>query len=119
MNEQIPQLLSAKIPYPKKLSAEVNPLYTSKHIKVGRSYTVEELMKYCITYSDNEAALLLMKYIDEKMFVKLFTDLGIPAPDMKAPHITITAKDYSQFWKIIYNAGYLNLENSEKCAVAA
>jgi beta-lactamase class A len=115
-SEDYPMLLSVKVPYTQKLTADVNPVYVSKHIELGHTYTVGELMKYSITYSDNEAAQLLMKGIDEKMFVKLFTDLGIAAPDLKAQHLTISAKDYSQFWKVIYNASYLTINNSEKCA---
>ncbi len=115
MNEKTPGLLDRKVTYSAPLNLAKQAYYLSKSIEVGKTYTIRELLYYMIAYSDNNATMLLNQRMDLNIFKKVFTDLGLPNPDMNSKDIPITAKDYSYFMRVLYNASYLNIEDSEFC----
>ncbi len=115
MNERQPGLLEKKILFDKPITSYKTATYLSKGIKLGQTYTIRELLYYMIAYSDNNATLILNKFIDIPTFKKIFTDVGLPAPDFNAKEYLISARDYSLFMKELYNATYLTIENSEYC----
>jgi len=115
MNEKSPGLLNKKITYTKPLSLAKQALFVSKHIEVGHTYTIRELLHYMIAYSDNEATMLLNQQMDLDIFKKVFTDLGMANPDMTKNDIPITIREYSLFLRVLFNASYLNIEDSEFC----
>jgi beta-lactamase class A len=83
----------------------------------GRSYTIDELIRRMIVYSDNNAADLLLKNIDINLFTEVFTDLTVPIPGTNYEDSSkdlIAAKTYSLFFRILYNATYLTKSLSEK-----
>ncbi len=90
--------------------------YNSHQIHPGNSYTVKELLKYMIAYSDNNATYLINNNTDLDIFRKIYLDLGLPNVDPHDPNYQITAKDYSQFLKVIYNASYLDTPSSQFAA---
>ena len=85
-----------------------------KPLVAGKSYSIEELLKRMIVYSDNNAARLLHQNIDEKFLLRVYTDLNISAPGPQNDFDFMTAKDYSYFFRILYNATYLDRTFSEK-----
>ena len=89
------------------------PSYNSKQIEVGKQYTVKELLEYMISYSNNNATYLLNNNLDLQAFKKAFTDLHLIVPDVTDRMYTTTTKEYSTFFEVLYNAGYLSIENSE------
>ncbi len=115
MNEKQPGFLNRVIPYNKLLTSDKHANFLSKSIVLGNSYTVKELCRYMISYSDNNATLLLNQIVDVPTFNKVFTDLGLPAPDSKANQYPISAHDYSLFMRVLYNATYLTIDDSEFC----
>ncbi len=115
MNEKTPGLLEKKVTYSAPLNLAKKAYFISKSIEVGKTYTIKELLYYMIAYSDNNATMLLNQRMDLEVFKKVFTDLGIASPDMNQGDIPITAKDYSYFMRVLYNASYLNIEDSEFC----
>ncbi len=116
MNEKNPGLLNKKILYDRELAPQKNAVYLSKAIEVGKTYTIKELLYYMIAYSDNNATMVLNSMMDLTIFKKTFIDLGIPAPDLSKKDIPLTAKEFSFFMRAIYNACYLNIDDSEFCA---
>ncbi len=56
---------------------------------------------------------LLNTNIDIPAFKRLFTDLGLPEPDVHDMHFSITAADYSKFLRVLYNATYLTIEDAD------
>ena len=87
---------------------------TSSDIKPG-TYTVDELLKAMIVYSDNNAATLLYENMDKTWLSEVYSDLGLSLkPGGSADTENITAKQYSYFFRILYNATYLTPANSEK-----
>ena len=113
MSEKNPGFLNKKIVFNKHYDVQVNPQYLSKSIKFGETYTVKELMSYMIKYSDNNATLLLNELTDVKMFKKLFTDFGLKEIDWNGADYLMTVTDYSEFLRALFNASYLNIENSD------
>ncbi len=86
-----------------------------KAIKAGKSYTVDELIKYMIGYSDNNASTLLFNNlygIDPNAFKQVFTDLGVPFPTSQSDYLG--PRVYSLFFRVLYNATYLSPELSQK-----
>lgn len=115
MREKNPGLLEEKISFNSPLNLPKQVTFVSKSIEVGKTYTIRELLYYMIAYSDNNATWLLNRRMDMDVFKKVFTDLGIANPDMNSSDIPITAKEYSYFMRVLYNASYLNIKDSEFC----
>lgn len=115
MREKDPLLLDKTVAYTQPLVLKKQAFYLSKSIEVGKTYTIRDLLYYMIAYSDNNATMLLNQRMDLTIFKKVFTDLGLPEPDMEKTDIPITAKDYSLFMRVLYNATYLNIGDSEYC----
>lgn len=115
MNEKIPGLFNRKIKYDHEFVTDKHPVYLSKQIKIGESYTIKELLKYMIVYSDNNATILLNQIVDENIFKKVFSDVGLTEPDFKLSQYPIKVNDFSVFMKELYNASYLSQEDSESC----
>lgn len=113
MNELKPGTLDRVISYDKVSDLDRHTNFNSNSIQVGNKYTVRELLKFMIKYSDNQATNLLNENIDIEIFGKVFTDLGLAIPDWKAGSYPISAREYSIFMRTLYNGSYLNNENSE------
>lgn len=111
MAEKNPQLLNKKLVFNSNGRSIPNQTFNSRQIQPGKEYTIRELLKYMISYSDNNATYLLNKNVDMAVFQKLFTDLNIPK--FTKNNSVITAKNFSIFLNVLFNASYLNRENSE------
>ena len=82
-------------------------------LTVGTAYTVDQLIRSMIVDSDNGAMNLLIANIHSDDLNRTYTDLGLTAPEENAAY-TISPKDYSLFFRVLYNATYLSRANSEK-----
>ena len=80
----------------------------------GKIYTVEELIRRTIIYSDNNAYLLLLRHFDQKKLIAIYSDLGVPVPFDGADENLMTVKQYATFFRILFNASYLNRAMSIK-----
>jgi len=87
--------------------------YNSKQIEVGKTYTIKELLEYMIKYSDNNATFLLKKNLDVAQFKKTYDNVGLPVPNIMDVNYSLSAEDFSVFLKVLFNAGYLSITNSE------
>jgi beta-lactamase class A len=85
----------------------------SSGIQLGQSYSIKQLLEYMITHSDNNATALLSENIPFEKIVHVFENLQLPYPDKTKPDYGITLKDYSRFFRVLFNASYLSWENSE------
>ena len=115
MNEMNPGFLDRSIVYNGSTANNRIISFESKHVAVGKSYTIKELLYYMIVYSDNDATIMLNKVIDKSVFNDVFSDNGLKEPVDKSSSYPITARDYSIFMKELYNASYLNFKDSEAC----
>lgn len=113
MEEKNHGFLNKKLTFSKRSSTMPVQVFNSKQIELGKSYTIKELLEYMIAYSDNDATKLLHDVMDWEEYRKTYFNLGLKVPDVYKTGYTINTKDYSTFFKILYNAGYLTIEHSE------
>lgn len=115
--ETNPGILSQKITYTGIGNENIQEnIISPMQMKEGETYTVEELIERMIRYSDNNAATLLIAYmndhVDYHILNEVYTDLGIDSVTLGNDFIT--ARAYSLFFRVLYNATYLNRDMSEK-----
>lgn len=115
-SEDNPSILKKTFVYQK--SAEENIVsqntIVNKPLEVGKSYNVDELLISMIDDSNNQALYLLGNNISQEIINKVFQDLGITIPDIRGPNDYISVKEYASFFRILYNAAYLEKKTSEK-----
>ncbi|MFS6553880.1 serine hydrolase, partial [Staphylococcus aureus] len=95
-----------------KKNYETIPFETPSSLKNGTAYKVSTLLEKMIVDSDNGAKDLLLENMSDEYLTGIYTDLGLVAPADDGSYL-ISAKSYSLFLRILYNASYLNNENSE------
>ncbi len=89
------------------------PFFLGKQLSPGTSYTVRELIESMIVNSDNVATATLSSHVVPATFIKVFTDLGLPAPAMSDKQYRMSARSYSIFMKALFNSAYLGPANSD------
>ncbi len=100
--KNIPQVISFSQHFPPEQS-----------IDPKKTYTVDELINSMITYSDNAAANNLVSIMEPSGINDVLNDLYIDTPK-NATDNYMQVKDYATFFRVLYNASYLNRANSEK-----
>lgn len=80
----------------------------------NKKYTVDELLFYMITKSDNEALILLENNIDNTLIDKVTLDLGVETANANTPENFMSVKGYAGLFRILFNASYLSQKYSEK-----
>lgn len=81
-------------------------------LKVGNSYTTDELVEKMIIDSDNGAKDLLYTHVDKTTYDQLYDILGVQIPEDGA--YRLSAKDYSFFFRLLYSSTYLTMVESER-----
>lgn len=76
-------------------------------------YTVQTLVEAVLVNSDNTAAALLAQVTGKKELDYAYTRLGIATPSLGEDY-EASVRDYASFFRILYNATYLNRANSER-----
>lgn len=87
--------------------------FKSESVSEGGKYTLNELLRFMIVYSDNRATLFLEDHMDTTVFKNEFTDLGMTPPRFSDPNYTLNPKEYSMMFKALYTSGYLQKRASE------
>lgn len=84
-------------------------------IRPGWSYSLDELFKYSLIYSDNNANSTLLANIPQDLLFRVFRDLNIPIIDNleQWEDEYITVKEYASFFRILFNSSYLSRTSSE------
>ncbi len=111
--ESNPSILSQRV---KAKKNDVLEPITSPSVKTeeGEEYSVEDLLFRMIAYSDNTAKDTLLEYINGAPLNKVYQDLGMEIPGVRSRDDYMSVKSYASFFRILYNASYLNREMSEK-----
>jgi beta-lactamase class A len=112
--ETNPDILNKKLKY-EKVYVEENPHYPPPDkLEIGKEYTVDDLVSRMVKYSDNEAMYLLRANFDPTLFNNLYTDLKMKPPNDQISDDYMTVKEYAAFYRILFNASYLNEQMSTK-----
>jgi len=117
--ESNPDALQKKITVSQTVPDPYDQSYKpSQKIETGKTYTIEELIHYMIAFSDNDALTLLLQNIDRQFLIQSYTDLGVIIPGAKSLDDELTVREYSSFFRVLYNASYLNRTYSEQALQA-
>lgn len=81
-------------------------------LEPGKTYTVAELLKRSIVYSDNESAILLYKILGDTKLIETYVNLGLINPQ-SVSDFNMNVKEYSSFFRVLYNSSYIGKESSE------
>lgn len=113
-SEDNPRVLEEKIVF--KEPADVG--YTQKFapsvpLELGKTYTAKELLENMIKYSDNQALVLLFEKLPKKYQIDLYNLVGVDPSLITDPTGRLTTKQYSIFFRILFNSSFLNQKNSE------
>ena len=108
--EDDPTLLKRAVAYTHAYHTEPQTIQASEQLRVGTTYTVEELVRRLIVYSDNEALYLLQDKVPEADAEPVYKDLGI---DFTVSN-EISVRNYSSLFRILFNASYLDRAWSER-----
>ena len=106
-------ILQEKLQYTTRLTDVPPGIRDPDTLKRGVYYSVEDLMGRMIKHSDNEAKEMLLRFVGFDYFMQVIKDMGIDThSDLSADFLS--PKDYSRFFRLLYNATYLNREMSNK-----
>jgi beta-lactamase class A len=120
--ESDPSLLGRRVRIDKQ-TLEMIPYPSERPLEAGGTYTVDELVRHMIVYSDNVATYMLGNIVDESVVSHTYADLGLTNPYVQIanPPVTvaladyqITILDYASFLRVLYNASLLSKTMSEK-----
>ncbi|MDD5318317.1 MAG: class A beta-lactamase-related serine hydrolase [Candidatus Pacebacteria bacterium] len=118
LTEQDPSILAKGVLYDTKENLNQSEYFSATTtLKQGASYTFASLIQTMIENSDNNALAVLENFIDQKSLNEVYTDLGLPLPPSQDSTSTIdyiSTKLYSHFFRVLYNATYLDRDLSEK-----
>jgi beta-lactamase class A len=84
-----------------------------KKLKAGRSYAVDDLIFRMIAYADNAAFGLLSRNLPAERLHKVYKDLYVDYDPAKTED-DLSLSAHAAFFRVLYNASYLNREMSEK-----
>lgn len=113
--EKDPELLSKEIAFDGSFDLDkIRNFSAANIIAPGRSYKGDDLLAAMIVNSDNNAIPLLERNITPSALTEAFTDIGLAPADNTPGKDFISAKSYSYFFRVLYNATYLSEDASEK-----
>ena len=90
----------------------IQPLIT---IIPNQKYTIRQLIEQMIIYSDDVSYTILNNQLSAAEITKVYSDLGVDISQAQSnPNGNIlSVKSYASFFRILFNASYLNRDMSE------
>ncbi len=113
LSESDPEILEKTLVYKGPDYNSQQTFKPTEEMIIGQSYTVDDLIKRSVSYSDNNANAMLVEDIDTSEYKKIFAELGIDFSTSSSDK-SITPKVYSNLFRILYNSTFLNQTNSQK-----
>jgi beta-lactamase class A len=116
--EDDPAILKQTLFYKEPFSKNVVATIKDHSITPGRAYTLDELLRYMIVYSDNEAYWLLCQRIANSEYKQLCDELSMPqilnnnklVNDLGT--FSANVNSVSRFFRVLYNATYVERKMS-------
>ena len=91
----------------------VGQVNADTELVAGTEYTLQALIETMITNSDNQALILLSSGLPLAELTELYSLLGVDPSVINDPSASLSVKQYSAFFRILFNASYLSRESSE------
>lgn len=110
-----PDILSKQLQYTSQIQNQVtnSEFNVPSSLKLNQSYKVDDLINAMIVNSDNGATFTLLNSLDGKALDEIYSDFGLQGPSDTGSY-EMSAKDYSLFFRILFNSTYLDRDYSEK-----
>lgn len=83
-------------------------------IKEGQRYLIGDLITRMIVYSDNNAKDLLAAVVDRATLERTYRDLGLEVQAKEDVDDTMSARAFSLYFRVLYNASYVSRALSEE-----
>ncbi len=116
--ETDPDILSKKLIFSSKDQISLGPAFVKpkEELIEGQEYTVMELVEIMIKFSNNNAYYLLKSNLGEDRFEQTLKDFGIDVAKINSSNTenVLTIREYSSFFRILYNSSYLSRAYSER-----
>lgn len=114
--ENDPSILRKKIKFTGNLSNTNQNITPGTVLTPNTEYTIDDLIYRMIAYSDNEAFEILNRNLDGQKIIDTYNEMGIDISQgiTNPTGNIISVKSYASFFRILYNASYLNRTYSEK-----
>lgn len=116
--ETQPAVLEQKINFKGVTSVLEQRIAPEESAVSGQEYAIEELLRMMLVSSDNASYEVLEQFLHNvpqrlQLRLETFQELGLLDPKDRV-EATITVRGYASLFRILYNASYLSVENSEK-----
>jgi beta-lactamase class A len=87
-------------------------------LKLGSTYSIQELLDRAIVHSDNVASQVLYDYLNAtygtELLTQTYSDLGILEMGSDTSMAAVNTKAYGSIFRMLYNSSYLNPDASEQ-----
>lgn len=115
MAEDNPDILNKKIKYePQDTEGFVPEVRQDSTAKIGKYYSIDDLIRFLIEESDNNANALLLRNLPPGASDDTLRDFGIDVSNIPAEGDFVSLKICAGFLRVLYNASYVNETLSEK-----
>jgi beta-lactamase class A len=113
--ERSPELLARTVPFTLQRDYNADQTFKPSVAMVpGQSYTVGELVRRMILYSDNNAFMLLAAIADPQGLERVYDLMDLPRSSATAGGEFRSVLAFATFFRILYNASYLGADLSEQ-----
>ena len=112
--QETPSFLQKKILFNKRLGGIAPNITDTGLVVLGKSYSVEELVYKMIVHSDNDAKDMVVSLFTDADVMQMLAEMGLVIPNATNENEIMSVKEYAAFFRILYNATYLNRTYSEK-----
>lgn len=116
--EANPEILNKKVTIPENQTDQNTKQYfkVKSNIRPGEEYTIEELIKSMLEYSDNNPIQTLNQNLPAEYSYNVLRDLGLPEPEIYngKSNWNMTVRLYAAILRSLYITSYLTPANSEK-----
>ena len=110
-----PTLLTKKIEYHDIVDHDaVQNIKPSEGLKLGESYANADLIEKMIVNSDNNAFYLLWNQVPSEQVENTFRDIGVPISYTPGVDFSVSPRNFSRFFRVLYNATYLDRDLSQR-----
>ena len=82
-------------------------------LKKDTKYTLLQVAESMIKKSDNAGVGIILNNIPKNYVDGVFRSIGVPYKDLNT-EVSLRVKDYAAFFRVLFNASYLDREMSEK-----
>jgi beta-lactamase class A len=113
--ETEPDFLKQKVKYTHFNSTYVQTILDTNMLKVGEYYTIEALIEKMVIFSDNASLEIIADKIGDEFFFQVMEDNGVDIRNLATQNDYISVRQYSSFFRMLYNSTYLTKQYSEKC----